>query len=471
MAETRDEHLIPLVTQDDVDAQNAADAAESQYELVRELAGETHLFRRRADGTLFLGSPLNFEETAPKLDTLLKRGANQAVTALLSHPNLVSYIDTIKTGVVRERTTKPRMFSAWDYCDAGSLETLLRKSTRPVQTSSDTGQVRGWLPESLCWHVVISLLSALAWLHEGHVEVDVVEDLGTTPRRSTRDYTAADREQEDWMPILHRNVMPSNVFFQQPRGIETYGLCKLGNYSRVFVSGHVNGRSRGQVVCSLDDESSMAEVQSVMAVDDLYKIDKSKRPYFRGTEVFWVGAILYEMMTKQELPDKEECTVFGCGGRHWVDQSTWPQCVFSKDGRVFDLEEKTEPLIGVYTRQLVLCLRDLLQAYRADAHAPSLLRDAKAGYMKWRTGTAAGATYRDLWDDMVLRQQNKKRRDDEQSAIAHAQSGPNAVDVVKLAMDTQDAVAAAVSGANDDASDIDDAENGVWAARLENLRT
>lgn len=270
---------VPLVTKEQVDS--AYDNKDTEYEVVRELAPEIQLVRRRDDGAEFLGFPWDIEQTAPKLHALINRGAGQAVEALLCHPNLVSYCTAAPFHLLRGARRVRRLLSLWDYCGAGTLEALLTKSQLPVRSCPRTGNIQGWLPESICWHVALSLLSALAWLHEGHYEEEVAEWQGETgwgtPTKVTKTYTAEFREGEDWMPILHRYIVPGNIYFQDPKGIETYGMCKLGNYSRVFVSGHVNQWSGGHVVCSQDGRAPLAHVMQNMALDNIYSIEKVRR--------------------------------------------------------------------------------------------------------------------------------------------------------------------------------------------------
>jgi serine/threonine protein kinase len=50
------------------------------------------------------------------------------------------------------------------------------------------------------------------------------------------------------MPVLHRDVRAENVFLQHPRGIETYGPVKLGNFGRCWVSGGVARSTETPVV-------------------------------------------------------------------------------------------------------------------------------------------------------------------------------------------------------------------------------
>ncbi|PSR77726.1 hypothetical protein BD289DRAFT_486369 [Coniella lustricola] len=444
------------------------------YDILHEVAPRgVRLVRRRADGATFLGTHADYEQTAPQLHSLLARGAGNAVAALLCHPNLVSCGEVIPLDAFygggwarRANASKDALpIQTWDYCAAGSLETLLQQSMRPVKKDPTTGKVLGWMPESLCWHVAISLLSALSWLHEGYVEYDMAvydtddndnagdptkgqdkDKAGSEkpPRRVPTCHTAmTGRGNEDWMPVLHRAVVPGNVFFQQPKGSETYGLCKLGNYSKVVVVGHVAGHAKGSpVACSDDGLSSLAQLKMDMAVENIYKLPKAKRPYLRGTEIHQVGAILYRLMTRDVLPDKEECPVQGCNARHWIDE-TEHTCNFATRSKDLDgttqfiLRNRTEPLKGCYTDQLIQCLERLLSYHRSEAHAPTLLREAQDWYLLWKRTTDAGKEHRDVWDDWVLRQENKMREVAKAREAARKQSGEGAVDYVELALEVQ----------------------------------
>lgn len=60
----------------------------------------------------------------------------------------------------------------------------------------------------------------------------------------------------DWMPVLHRDLRPANVFLQLPRGVETYGAVKLGNFGRCWVSGSVS-RSQETPVVTMESEDEV----------------------------------------------------------------------------------------------------------------------------------------------------------------------------------------------------------------------
>ncbi len=137
----------------------------AQYEPYKTLSDGVELVSRLSDGELFVARHFYDDSIAEKdvLNELFARGAGQAVFNLLNHENLVS-IDTaiIKKPLTGSGDASPTHMLVWDYCDAGSLEQLLQDP--PVRPQSDD---TGFLPESLVWHVGISMLRALQWLHEG----------------------------------------------------------------------------------------------------------------------------------------------------------------------------------------------------------------------------------------------------------------------------------------------------------------
>lgn len=228
-----------------------------QYRLVRKLhdAEEIWLVQRISDGIEFVGWRWDIPRLNPAFDQLLHRGAGDAVAAVLNHPNLVSHIDIYQVPYWHGRDFEHHDYAISDYMDAGTLRNFIDKTPVLPKVNLRTGHVLQWLPESLVWHVAISLLSALTWLHEGIREEDTIRwRRDGTAKRGTKIQTPTER-LEDWWPILHRDIRTDQVFFQHPRGIETYGSCKLGGFGNMFVSGHVHGRAAGTAVTSLDETS------------------------------------------------------------------------------------------------------------------------------------------------------------------------------------------------------------------------
>lgn len=153
-------------------------------------------------------------------------GMDTALAQLLNHENLVSL-----AGVINEKHTKASQYSdrvqriwlVWDYCDGGNLQELFLDGHVALEHTPYY-----YMPEDLCWHVLRSVLRGLVWLQTGQ-RFFCAED-----KPYVQDLRAVD---DDWYPILHGGVKPENIFFQLPRGGEKYGPCKLGNFSKAFISG------------------------------------------------------------------------------------------------------------------------------------------------------------------------------------------------------------------------------------------
>lgn len=245
------------------------------YHLVKELGDDIWLIERDVDNHQFVGFRWNLDLLEPEFFALLGRGAGDAVAAVLSHPNLVSHIDVNESKVFKSATAiDTHNYAICDYCDAGTLRNFIdRTSVRP-KIKLDSRQVLQWLPESLVWHVAISMLSALAWLHDGvriedqihrdPVDGSVIRNDDGSVRRNEVETGPFDRA-EDWFPILHRDIRTDQIFFQHPKGIETYGFCKLGGFGRVYVSGHMHGRALGTVITSESGTYSEPVLKEIVA--------------------------------------------------------------------------------------------------------------------------------------------------------------------------------------------------------------
>ena len=234
-----------------------AEARAYKYDLVSELSPGTWRVIRKADRFEFLARDVTDELYGPEptaLRSLLDPEPDDMGTALmclLNHENLVNFVDWIQVNGWRKQQPRPRHFFLYDFCTAGTLENLFMPPTRLEDPDLEADHLRHrreaeragkevekpkepseFLPESLCWHVLCSVLKALAWLHHG-----VREDYNP----ETNEYEELDASV-DWLTVLHRDITASNIFFCHPQTkMETYGLCKLGNLGRAFVSGHANG--------------------------------------------------------------------------------------------------------------------------------------------------------------------------------------------------------------------------------------
>ncbi|KAI8635662.1 hypothetical protein F5Y19DRAFT_408684 [Xylariaceae sp. FL1651] len=243
----------------------------------------------------------------------------EKVKTILNHDNLVSLVDCFALEFSNSgKVGRERWFTVWDYCDAGNLGNLLvppqprpqdRESSPDLEPVNDDADIemknaapepkqekQKFLPESFCWHVLLSLLKALTWLHDGVQNVVQGED-GEWHRRY---------EDLDWQPMLHRNITPQNIFIGYPRRREWYGPVKLGNYGQMFVSGHCQTPGDKQAptfskVIGPPPGHNFAPLENLIAWDaehgSLYP-HQLDQPYTIVSEYRAVGDILQAMMVE-----------------------------------------------------------------------------------------------------------------------------------------------------------------------------
>ncbi|KAI0839837.1 hypothetical protein F5Y06DRAFT_302965 [Hypoxylon sp. FL0890] len=244
---------------------------------------------------------------------------------ILNHENLVNMVDKISVqkfnvGGRPERRT----YAIWDFCDAGNLGNLFAGQEPVVEGKNDIFRDDEWeeiddreiqdeitkineddesllksmfLPESFCWHVLVSVLKALAWLHNGSRQVEV--DNGRVVMRPN----------VDWEPMLHRNITPYNIFFAHPRRDEWYGSCKLGNYSRLAISSHYSGDARESarprnkgVALAPPRNRAFQPLEELIQLHEVYGNlypQKPDQPYTIVSEWRAFGEIMQMMMMKR----------------------------------------------------------------------------------------------------------------------------------------------------------------------------
>lgn len=177
-----------------------------------------------------------------------------------------------------------------------------------------------------------------------------------------------------------------------------------------------------------------------------------------------MGVILWQMMTRQLLPDPEVCIY--CQRNHWTEipaeteaapsDASKPdqdlpghseakiQCKGWRTG-VFRLEDWlkwlskgadcTQPDAG-YSAQLISLMSQLLdpQSFRRTVSTFGLLDGAKTGYLEWKETTEEGKRHVDHWDDLVQREKNRRKKEAHEQRLAVKQSGDRAREYVQLAM-------------------------------------
>jgi serine/threonine protein kinase len=242
------------------------------------LASPSSPFGVKPDGTVDVTQTLREAEA---LNTLLSKH-NQAYTIrqILNHENLISIAGFMENRPFNKSQTSDAtpennvQMLVWDFGDAGNLSALFRHY--PCESSEF------YLPESLCWHVLRSLTRAVAYLHDGKWLSYRPEHLG---RHMVREWVSVNT---DWFPILHRCIEPRNVWLQHPRGIETYGQCKLGGYSHAAVTCHtVDAQFNPHTVRSDSNGMALATKEGIWRLDDarsVYDVVPASIPNEVGTQ-------------------------------------------------------------------------------------------------------------------------------------------------------------------------------------------
>jgi serine/threonine protein kinase len=202
---------------------------------------------RVSDNESFIASPIpDIMTKDPKKNTIttplasvLIPTAAVSISRILNHPNIISLVDVTQSISTSGQSMAGEYgdLTIWEDMDAGCLSYLLPSpNALPDFTDSELWHglaaqnfQRFSLPESLCWHVLSSISSALLWLHHG-----VKETEGITGEFMKHD--------DDVQPILIRDISPGQIWFKHPRADETYGECKLGGFQWAKVTGVVGGR-------------------------------------------------------------------------------------------------------------------------------------------------------------------------------------------------------------------------------------
>ncbi|KAI0394256.1 hypothetical protein F5Y17DRAFT_268533 [Xylariaceae sp. FL0594] len=297
-----------------------------KYEFITELSPRVWKISRKKDRMEFLAQDAtdtlfarsDTTDLTPLGELLAPGGHNllHQVKLVLNHPNLVSLVDCFRLQIASaSKHPRDRLFTVWDYCDAGNLGNLFvppLPESRVIEEdvemedggSGTENKQTSFLPESFCWHVLTSLLRALAWLHDGISEV--VEDEDGVWRRLY--------ENMDWQPILHRDISPQNIFLGHPRRREWYGPVRLGNYGSLVVSGHcqtigLKTEPTGSKAMGPPPGESHARLADLIAWDAkngaLYP-HQPGQPYTMVSEYRAVGEIIQAMMVEPTSNDHME---------------------------------------------------------------------------------------------------------------------------------------------------------------------
>lgn len=154
------------------------------------------------------------------------------------------------------------------------------------------------------------------------------------------------------------------------------------------------------------------------------------------------------MMTRERVPDREECNI--CSRQHHEPAENMlindpsKECPYGKHFYISDelgIDENLYPVGDVpgYSGRLRLLVFDMLtQPYRGSGsmevdgkNSIAFLQVARNGYKVWKTTDEDGKLYRDEFDDMLLREENKMKNEEADAASAKKQSAPDAVDILE----------------------------------------
>ncbi|EHK49879.1 hypothetical protein TRIATDRAFT_188833 [Trichoderma atroviride IMI 206040] len=289
-----------------------------------------------------------------------------AIAQIFNHENIISIAGHIKTHPVAKSSECAHLeeYIVWDYCDASNLSALFQ--SKPSESTEF------YLPESVCWHVLTSLLNAITYLHDGkRLFLDTEASGGAKKMWASVD--------QDWLPILHRAIEPRNIFFQRPRGIETYGMCKLGNFEHAVVTNHVITHDGGDVADKDEVSRAMAPYRGMEALDatrqqllESAETSTANRPYTVADELFAIGSVIFTMMT----------------------------------GRQPAINTDSYLAAAQYSNELKAVARYLLDLHSGETHVDSVLPTTMAvteQYQQWKLHSEEGRLYKDIEDDMAAR--------------------------------------------------------------------
>ncbi|KAH9907425.1 hypothetical protein F4778DRAFT_537959 [Xylariomycetidae sp. FL2044] len=343
------------------------------YDFTKQMAPNVWLVHRKYDRMPFLAKDMtpafsnNHDQPGVMIPStfsklLAEEHVLPSILQILKHDNLMSMHDLIPGQATNYgAVSKARWYVVWDYCDAGTLANLFveqmedapeknplekameaqeakEKEDAAAQKEAEEREAYGetmdvdaskekpsavpqgptdnpeyFLPESFVWHVLTSMMKALAWLHDGCTGPFIPTE-GTGNRGMMRSHA----DPGAWQTILHRNINPLNIFLAHPKRDETYGMCKLGNYSKLWVTAHSQGlRFEKPGEGPIADQGPIAPMSTRAlaphpekrneSLGTLYRADalfgntyplQPNQPYTVITEIRALGEIIQGMMVK-----------------------------------------------------------------------------------------------------------------------------------------------------------------------------
>ena len=297
------------------------------------------------------------------------------------------------------------------YTDIRTLAEIIKESRKPP--GLPTSKHPAGLIEPLVWHVMLSILRALRYLHTG-------QDAHSTK----------DDPPPGWMPIVHNLIRPGNIILEHPMskhskyGPFRYGACKLGNFTRCLVLPTV-GEIESADPKDLTDEAKGAIAERHDTFGTLFY--KGEETGYEAPEIFaedtqetqypgqwsdlWsLGALAVEMMTCRnvwdlileiEFKDKAQANY-----HHGLLWERWRHVLmedrhellrkFAGEARIFKC------LPRLYSRDLRILVEALLSHNpRNRGRAQDVLQDIEQRHETWWRNGGHRIWERSAMDDML----------------------------------------------------------------------
>jgi serine/threonine protein kinase len=286
------------------------------------------------------------------------------------------------------------------FTDICTLQELINESRKPP--GIPTSKHSAGLTEGLVWHVMLSVLRALAYLHTGQKVHPTKRD-----------------PPPGWMPIVHNGIRPENIIFEHPISkhskhlVFRFGACRLGNFARCVVL-PTAGEFGSEDPEDLTDEERTAVAERHEAFGELfYKgeefgyeapeiiAEDVEETHYPGplSDLWSLGALGVEMMTCRnvwdlvleiEFKDKAQANY-----HHGQVEERWRHVSMENRHELLRKFAGEARIVKGLPRLYSHSLRVLIEALLGHnpwnrGKAQDVLQDAEQRYETWRRPTGKG---------------------------------------------------------------------------------
>ncbi|RAL62679.1 hypothetical protein DID88_004522 [Monilinia fructigena] len=187
--------------------------------------------------------------------------AGVPISRILNHPNIIALVDIIHTDSLAGSTKNAGItanIAVYEDMNQGSLDLILPS------------------PENYPKFTDLAAWRALS-LRQTRIAFP-------SPKTDSKDDWQ--KHDDDWQPILIREVSPKQIWFKRTSGGATYGECKLGGFGKAVVTGFPGGK----VAKSQKKEGMEWWFQSPEQL-------AGTEGWCPASEIWSLGATVYTMMT------------------------------------------------------------------------------------------------------------------------------------------------------------------------------